>query len=127
MPPPAALVYCTLRKVGADLRRVEVVIARDRNQRVGGKQLGDEPPERGIEGGAAAGRVGEERAAPGVEMTAAGRRDLPWETTATRGRGCRSRDNRPGWDRGRTGLSGRCTTFKLYGGLRRASIKFGMA
>ena len=66
------LVYCTLERSVPTLTRKELVVARDRDQGMVGQQLGDEPPERGIEGRAAAGRVGKERAAAGVEVAAQG-------------------------------------------------------
>ena len=57
-------------EVEADLAGVDLVVARDRHERVVGEQLGDELAERGVEGGAAAGGVGEERAAAGLEVAA---------------------------------------------------------
>ena len=96
-----------LGEVGADLGGVELVFPRDRNQGIGGKQLGARTagtrrrrrrcrrPRRR--------RACRRRGRDGF----AARRDLPWETTATRGRECRSADNRPGWGRERRGLSGR--------------------
>ena len=71
-PPPAPLVYWTSLKVGADLVGVDLVVVRDRDQRVVGEQLGDEPAKGRIERRAAAGGVGEDRAAAGLEVLAQG-------------------------------------------------------
>ena len=90
LPPPAALLYWHVDEVEADLRGVELVVAGDRHERVVGQQLGDEPAEGGVEGGAAAGGVGEERAAAGVEVLAERGHVLLGEGQARPGRGCRS-------------------------------------
>ena len=55
-------------EVEADLGGVELVVAGDGDQGVVGEELGDEPAEGGVEGGAAAGGVGEERAAAGLDV-----------------------------------------------------------
>ena len=106
-PPPAALVYCDLRQVEADLVRVQLVARRDRTRGWFGQELGDEAAEGGVEGGAAAGGVGEERAAAGLEVSAQGLEVFLVEATAPRGRGCRSAGSRSGWGRAGTGPSGR--------------------
>ena len=72
LPPPAALVYWTSERSIADLGGVELVVARNRHQRIVGEELGDEPAKGGVERRAAAGGVGEERAAAGLEMPAQG-------------------------------------------------------
>ena len=62
--------YWTSARSKPTLRGVELVVAGDRHQRVVGEQLGDELAEGGVERGAAAGGVGEERAAAGLEVPA---------------------------------------------------------
>ena len=55
-------------EVKADLGGVKLVVAGDGDQWVVGQELGDEAPEGGVEGGAAAGGVAEERATAGLEV-----------------------------------------------------------
>ena len=86
-------------EVEADLGGVELVVARDRHQGVVGEQFGDEPAEGGVEGGAAAGGVGEEGAPAGLDVPPQGVQVFLREREARRGRGRRSGDNRSGWGR----------------------------
>ena len=100
LPPPAALVYWRVL-AGRSRPWSERARRRGGSARAGlvGKQLGDEPAEGGVEGGAAAGGVGEERAAAGLDVPPQARRGPPCRTTARRGRGCRSAGSRSGWGR----------------------------
>ena len=91
-----------------------------------GQQLGGEAAEGGVEGGAAAGRVGEERAAAGLEVVAQGLEVLLGERE---GAAAVDVDQRVV---DQVGVAGEevllvRTTLKLNGGLRRASMRLGIA
>ena len=68
LPPPAALVYCESARSNPTLVDVELVVLGNGNQGVAGQEFGHEPAERGVEGRAAAGGIGEERAAAGLDV-----------------------------------------------------------
>ena len=79
LPPPAALVYCE-----SDRSKPTLVERARRRWGIGtsgvaGKELGDEPAEGGVEGRAAAGGVGEQRAAAGLDVPPQGVEVFPGE------------------------------------------------
>ena len=90
------LAVLAVRQVEADLGGVDSSSRGIGTSGAAGQQLGDEPAEGGVEGRAAAGGVGEERPAAGLEVPPQGVEVLLGRTTTRPGRGCRSAGSRSG-------------------------------